>query len=74
MTDPRVPPDEQEEAQLPDDLDQNPGIGQSKGLFGQHGSEDAQLLAGENTAEGDVENDAGSRDGAVPDDLGRTNV
>lgn len=73
MTDPRIPPDRQEEAQLPDDLDQNPGIGQSKGLFGQRGSEDAQLLAGENTTEGDVENDAGTGGSAAPDDLGRTN-
>ena len=73
MTDPRIPPDKQEEAQLPDDLDQNPGIGQSKGLFGRRGSEDAQLLAGESTVEGDVENDAATTDAAPPDDLGRTN-
>ena len=73
MTDPRVPADKQDEAQLPDDLDQNPGIGQSKGLFAAHGSEDAQLLAGENTVKGDVENDAATGDGAAPDDLGRTN-
>jgi hypothetical protein len=73
MTDPRVPADKQEEAQLPDDLDQNPGIGQSRGLFGQHGSEDAQLLAGESTVEGDVENDAATVEAEAPDDLGRTN-
>jgi hypothetical protein len=71
MTDPRTP--EGKEAQLPDDLDQNPGIGQSKGLFGQHGSEDAQLIAGANTAEGDVENDAALGQGADSDELGRTN-
>ena len=72
MTDPRIPAEKQEEAHLPDDLDQNPGIGQSKGLFG-HGSEDAELLAGENTVEGDVENDAAAADATAPDDLGRTN-
>ena len=72
MTDPRVPADKQEEAQLPDDLDQNPGIGQSRGLFSRHGSEDAQLLAGESTVEGDDENDAAA-EAAPPDDLGRTN-
>ena len=72
MTDPRVPADKQEEAQLPDDLHQNPGIGQSRGLFSRHGSEDAQLLAGESTVEGDVENDAAA-EAAPPDDLGRTN-
>ncbi len=44
--------------QGPDDLDENPGIGQSKGLFARAGSEDAELIAGENTVEGDVENDA----------------
>ena len=72
MTDPRVPADKQEEAQLPDDLNQNPGIGQSRGLFSRHGSEDSQLLAGESTVEGDVENDAAA-EAAPPDDLGRTN-
>jgi hypothetical protein len=73
MADPRIPSDKQKEANLPDDLDQNPGIGQSKGLFGQHGSEDAGLLAGESTTAGDVENDAATADAAPPDDLGRTN-
>ena len=73
MTDPRIPAGRQDEAQLPDDLDQNPGIGQSKGLFARRGSEDAQLLAGENTVEGDVENDADAIGAVPPDDLGRTN-
>ena len=44
-------------ADLPDDLDENPGIGQSKGLFARAGSRDAELIAGDNTIEGDVEND-----------------
>jgi len=55
MTDPRIPESEREEAQLPDDLDQTAGAGLSAGLFGRHGSEDAQLLAGAEQAEGDVD-------------------
>jgi hypothetical protein len=73
MTDPRIPESKQKEAELPDDLDQNPGIGRSAGLFGRHGSEDAQLLAGENAVEGDVENDTPVEPDSAPDDLGRTN-
>ncbi|HEY9553819.1 hypothetical protein [Allosphingosinicella sp.] len=57
----------------PDDLDENPGIGQSKGLFSRAGSEDADLIEGENTIEGDVENDAGIGGGVAGKDLGRTN-
>jgi hypothetical protein len=60
------------EAQLPDDLDQNPGIGQSEGLFARAGSADAELIAGESTTEGDVENAAPVEESAT-DDLGRTN-
>ena len=56
MTRKHSPPDQS--PKTPDDLDENPGIGQSKGLFARAGSEDAELLAGENTVEGDVENDA----------------
>ena len=65
------PPDEQP-VTLPDDLEENPGIGQSKGLFGRTGAKDADLIEGENTVEGDVENNADSA-GAVHPDLGRTN-
>jgi hypothetical protein len=57
---------------LPDDLEENPGIGQSKGLFGRKGEGDPKAIAGENTVEGDVENDAG-RFGEVKTDPGRTN-
>ena len=64
MTDPRTPPTK--EAQLPDDLDQNPD--QSRGLFGQHGSEDAQLLAEAEAGEGKVADDAATADVAPPDD------
>ena len=58
--------------ETPDDLDENPGIGQSKGLFARTGSDDADQLAGENTVEGDVENDAAL--GKTADtDVGRQN-
>jgi hypothetical protein len=58
---------------LPDDLDENPGIGQSKGLFARAGSKDAELIAGENTVEGDVENDAALGQGADTGEVGREN-
>jgi hypothetical protein len=45
-----------------DDLEFNPGIGQSRGLASQGGVPDE--LAGENTTEGDIENDVGP-DGRV---------
>lgn len=57
---------------LPDDLDENPGIGQSKGLFARTRHDDADLIEGENTVEGDTENNADSA-GAVKLDPGRTN-
>lgn len=57
---------------LPDDLDQNPGIGQSKGIFAR-AEEDPSLIRGDSTVEGDRENDAALGGGVNPDDLGRTN-
>ena len=63
---------DQAEVQGPDDLDENPGIGQSKGLFARAGSDDSELIAGENTVEGDVENDASLGQGAGGD-VGREN-
>ena len=63
---------DQAEVQGPDDLDENPGIGQSKGLFARAGSKDSELIAGENTVEGDVENDASLGQG-IDDDVGREN-
>lgn len=53
-----------------DDLERNPGIGQSKGSFmtGQSPEE----IEGDNTVEGDVENDA-TLEGSVAPDEGRTN-
>lgn len=60
-------------AKTPNDLDENPGIGQSKGLFARAGSKDADLIEGENTIEGDRENDAGIGGGVAGKDMGRTN-
>lgn len=45
------------------DLRENPGIGQSKGAFARGG--DLDDAEGDNTVEGDVENDPGSQ-GQVP--------
>lgn len=55
---------------LPNDLEKNPGIGQSKGSFST--GEDPELIEGENTVEGDTGNNAG-RFGEVKTDPGRTN-
>ena len=53
------------------DLRHNPGIGQSKGAYAREG--DLDYAEGENTVEGDVENDADAT-GKVPEgQLGRTN-
>lgn len=73
MTNKHLRPDETP-ADLADDLEENPGIGQSKGLFARTGAdeEDAALIEGENTIEGDTENNADA-DGAAKLDLGRTN-
>ena len=61
------------ESPFTDDLERNPGIGQSGGTFAT--GEDPSILEGDNTSEGDVENDAGRPGGGVvdPDRLGRTN-
>ena len=55
---------------LPDDLERNPGIGQSKGLFAMTSAADVELIEGENTFEGDTDNDAGVAGGINPK-LGR---
>jgi hypothetical protein len=52
------------------DLTRDPGIGQSKGLNRFTGADE---LAGENTEEGDVANDANQFGGADPDQRGRAN-
>lgn len=57
---------------LPDDLERDPGIGDSKGNFARSDANPA-LIRGENTTEGDVMNDV-STTGAVPEGKrGRTN-
>lgn len=71
MTNKHSAPDEQP-VERPDDLDENPGIGQSKGLFARAGDDDADLIEGDNTIEGDTENDGGAAGGVDPK-LGRTN-
>ena len=54
----------------PDDLERNPGIGQSKGLFARTAHDDMELIMGENTVEGDTDNDGGMAGGINPK-LGR---
>ena len=53
------------------DLERNPGIGQSKSAFAM-GSKPEEM-EGDNTVEGDVENDADATGAAREDQLGRTN-
>jgi hypothetical protein len=53
------------------DLERNPGIGQSKGSFAT--GEDPALIEGDNTSEGDVENDPSPIGSVSEDKLGRTN-
>ena len=55
---------------LPDDHETDPAIGQSKGIASR---EDLELIEGENTVEGDVENDSTFGGGVDPSQLGRTN-
>lgn len=70
MTNSKHEPGNSGEAQLTDDLERNPGIGQSGGAFARGGNlEDAE---GENTIEGDTANDP-TATGKVGDNLGRTN-
>jgi hypothetical protein len=54
-----------------DDLERDPGIGQSKGTT--ISGEDPQSIAGENTVEGDVENDSTANDGVPEEVRERTN-
>ena len=61
MTDPRIPENKKDEAALPDALDQTPASSQPLEEGGQHGSEDAQLIADSASAVSD------------PDEGGRTN-
>jgi hypothetical protein len=56
----------------PDDLERNPGIGSSKGIHSRTGT-NPEAIEGENTAEGDVMNDATPQGGVDPNQQGRTN-
>ena len=55
---------------LPDDLERNPGIGSSKGVFAMTRSDDIELIEGENTFEGDTDNDGGNA-GGISRTIGR---
>ncbi len=55
-----------------DSLDRNPGIGQSKGSFATGMS--PREIAGENTVEGDVDNDTTPTDGVPEHERARTNA
>ena len=54
-----------------DDLEQNPGIGQSKGSFAT--GIPPEEIEGENTVEGDVDNDTTANDGVPQREKARTN-
>ncbi|WP_333826786.1 hypothetical protein [Pararhodobacter sp.] len=62
--------DKKIEADLPDNLEVDPGIGRSKGRFAMT---DEPPLEGENTFEGDVKNDTTAQGGVDPNQRGRTN-
>lgn len=68
MTDRKQPP---RDPKLDEDLRSNPGIGQSKGAYAMGG--DLDYAEGDNTVEGDVENDPGPTGGVPEGKLGRTN-
>jgi hypothetical protein len=54
-----------------DDLEDNPGIGTSKGA--KAGKGDPDLIEGESTFEGDVESDTNAQGGVDPGHIGRRN-
>lgn len=54
-----------------DDLEDNPGIGSSRGTT--ISGEDPHILQGENSDEGDVENDADATGAPTPNERHRTN-
>jgi hypothetical protein len=62
---------EKGESPFDDDLERDPGIGQSKGSF--MTGERPRSIKGENTVEGDVENDSTASDGVPEEDRERTN-
>ena len=60
-----------EDSPFSDDRDRDPKIGKSKGAFAT--GNDPELIDGENTVEGDVQNDSTYGGGVDPNQLGRTN-
>jgi hypothetical protein len=66
MTNKHLRPDETP-VDLKDDLEENPGIGQSAGMFARQSADDGSLIEGENTVEGDTENDGGVAGGVRPE-------
>lgn len=58
------------DADLRDDLEDDPGIGRSKGRFART---DEPPLEGDNTFEGDIKNDTTPQGGVDPEQRGRTN-
>ncbi len=62
------PRPDQQPVKGPDDLERNPGIGQSAGLTS---SDDFEAIEGDNTVEGDIENDVGPNGEVNPNRRGR---
>ena len=62
---------EKDKSAFPDDLERNPGIGQSKGSFMTRIA--PEQIEGENTVEGDVDNDTTATDGVQERKRERTN-
>jgi len=69
-----MPSAKHEKGQSPfaDDLERNPGIGQSKASI--EAGAGPEEIEGENTAEGDVDNDATASDGVPQSEKARTNA
>lgn len=62
--------DEEIDVDLRDDLEDDPGIGRSKGGFAMTNE---PPLEGDSTFEGDVKNDSTAQGGVDPNQRGRTN-
>ena len=62
---------EKSETLTRDDLERNPGIGQSKGSFAT--GIPPEEIEGDNSVEGDVENDTTATDGVPQGEKARTN-
>lgn len=65
------PPPDRQPVKGPDDLQRNPGIGQSPGLSRAEGLDE---IEGDSTVEGDVDNNAGPGGAVDPNDRGRANA